>query len=98
MASSNADERFSHGVALTNTGALTVGSNENDNPPMRFQRGQVQFSEYPSKPKNSALAGPNGLEVTCVMQITSAHEEPVRLEIVRSGYDATANWSRAAAA
>jgi hypothetical protein len=85
-------------LALTNTGSLTIGSNENDNPPMRFQRGQVQISEYPSKPKNSSLAGPNGLEATCVLQITSAHEEPIRLEIVRSGYEAVANWARAAAA
>lgn len=85
-------------VALTNTGCLTVGSNENDNPPMRFQRGQVTISEYPGKPQYGSLAGPNGLEPTCVIEIRSAHEEPTRLEIVRSGYEAIANWSRAAAA
>ncbi len=85
-------------VALTNSGCLTIGSNENDNPPMRFQRGQATVTEYPNKPKNATLAGPNGLEATCVMQITSTHEEPIRPEIVRSGYESIASWSRAVAA
>jgi hypothetical protein len=80
-------------VALTSSGRLVIGDNENDNPPLGFQRGEVVVSDYPKAGDHKTLAGPNGLEKTCVMLLTPSYGNPLRLELVRSGFEAVSAWS-----
>lgn len=83
-------------VALTNHGRLTIGDNETSNEPIAFDRGQVSVSEYPKRAEIGTIAGPTGLEQAVVMLVAPVGAEPFRLQIARSGFQATEAWSRAA--